>query len=272
MVLKFNLEAYLMEAIGIAGFIIGAGLLTILLEHPDLFVMKSWLKDYPTLRRVPMGVIMGAYVAVVVLLTGKKSGGHINPAATWTFYRLNKMSAANAWLYTLAQFIGACGAAMLLKLTMGDLFSNEKIDYGVTKPMPPYTFMTAFWAEFIISFLLMLVTLFTITSKRYKKYIALISGILIGLYLVIEIPFSGMSLNPARSFAGSLAANKWECLWIYFIAPPSAMLLAAEVFIQSKKKQLVIALNNNNVSERLQNNMEDYEGIPVYPVEKKPEG
>jgi aquaporin Z len=271
MVCKLKMQSYLMEAVGLAGFVLGAGLLSIFLEHPDLPAMKSWLKDYPALRRVPLGIIMGAYISAVILLFGKKSGAHINPSVTWTFYRLNKMSVSNAWLYTIAQFIGASAAALLLKLTLGEWFGHEKIGYGVTKPTPPHTTMEAFFAEFIISFILMLITLFTITSKRREEHIALISGIIIGLYLIVEIPFSGMSLNPARSFAGSLAANKWEHLWLYFIAPPLAMLLAAEVFLRCKKRQLLTPINNNETDTQLQKNLEDYEEIPVYPVEKKPE-
>lgn len=152
---------------------------------------------------------------------------------------------------------------------MGNWFGHEKINYGITRPMPPHTTMTAFCAEFIISFILMLVTLFTITSKRYEKYIALISGILIALYLIIELPFSGMSLNPARSFAGSLAANSWQHLWVYFIAPPLAMLLAAEIFLYWKRQ--IHAMANKNEPGSLQEKAEGYKEIPVYPVEKKPD-
>jgi aquaporin Z len=61
--------------------------------------------------------------------------------------------------------------------------------------------MSAFIAEFIISFVLMFVVLIFISSKRLEKYATIVTGVLIALYLVIELPFSGMSLNPARSFA-----------------------------------------------------------------------
>ncbi len=40
---------YLMEAAELGGFIIGASLLTVLLEHPNLFVMESWLGSLPLL-------------------------------------------------------------------------------------------------------------------------------------------------------------------------------------------------------------------------------
>lgn len=39
-----------------------------------------------------------------------------------------------------------------------------------------------------------------------------------------------MSLNPARSFASAFAAREWKDLWIYFVAPITATLTAAELF------------------------------------------
>jgi aquaporin Z len=80
----------------------------------------------------------------------------------------------------------------------------------------------------------MFVVLIIISSKRLEKYAAVVTGVLIALYLIFELPFSGMSLNPARSFAAALAANKWEHLWIYFVAPPLAMLVAAEIYVRIK--------------------------------------
>ena len=40
---------------------------------------------------------------------------------------------------------------------------------------------------------------------------------------------SGMSLNPARSFASAMLAQLWTGFWIYLTAPLLGMLLAAEV-------------------------------------------
>jgi aquaporin Z len=263
--LKVHWQTYLMELFGLAGFVLAAGLLTIFLEHPDLPVMKSSLKDHPLLRRIPLGIILGIYIAVVVLLFGKKSGAHINPSVTWTFYRLGKISFTNALFYTIAQFAGAIGAAQLLKYASGDLFSHPLINYGVTEPKPPYESITAFIAEFIISAILMLVVLMASSSKRLEKYVALMSGVLIAVYLIIEIPFSGMSLNPARSFAGAFAANKWEHLWIYFVAPTLAMLAAGEVFIRWKKKQLGLA-NQDHHHVKIKSIRRDYNEIPHYPT------
>ncbi len=263
---RIHWQTYLMELFGLAGFVIVAGLLTILLEHPDLPVMKSSFGKYAVLRRVPLGIIMGSYIAAVVLLFGKKSGAHINPSVTWTFFRLGKINFTDALFFTIAQFAGAIGGALLLKYTIGDLFGHPLINYGNTAPKPPHNSMTAFIAEFIISFILMLAVLRAASSKRFEKYVALISGILITLYLIIELPFSGMSLNPACSFAGAFAAEKWEHLWIYFVAPTLAMLAAAEVHLQWKKKKQI---SDNKKGHDVIFIYSDYNEIPTYPVEER---
>ncbi len=225
-----------MEAAGLAGFVLGAGCLTVFLEHPDFRAMQSRFggEENAIWRRVPLGLIMGAYIAAIIYLFGEKSGAHINPATTWAFFRLGKISFTDSFFYTLAQFAGAVAAALFLRFVLGDWFAHPLINFGVTKPMSQHDSMSAFVAEFIISFVLMFVVLIVISSKRLEKYAAPVSGVLIALYLIFELPFSGMSLNPARSFAASLAANKWEHLWIYFVAPPVAMLVAAEIYTRIK--------------------------------------
>jgi len=257
--LKINWPVYLMEFFGLAGFVLAAGLLTIFLEHPDFPVMKSTLKDFPLLRRIPLGIIMGGYITAVILLFGKKSGAQVNPSVTWTFFRLGKINFTNAVFFTIAQFAGAISAALLLKCTLGVWFGHPLINNA----------MSAFAAEFIISFILMLVVLMAGSSRRFEKYVAPVSGILIALYLIIEIPWSGMSLNPARSFAGALAADEWSYLWIYFLSPTVAMLTAAEVFLQWKKNRLSAKKNDYKDLSKVKYMYSDYHEIPNYPAEHK---
>lgn len=250
---RSNVKFYLMEAAGLGGFVLLAGLMTIFLEHPELPVMQSSWKEYPLLRRIPLGLGLGVYVLMVARLFGKGSGAHVNPVVTWTFYRLGKISFKNAVLYTTAQFAGAILAAQILKQAVGYWFSHPAIDYGVTAPKPQYHSAAAFLGEFVISFLLMLVILLATASRRWEKKVPLLTGMLIALYLFFETPFSGMSMNPARSVAGDLAAKKFEHLWIYFVAPVTAMLLAAEAFLRIGKKRRGA----------------DGKELPVYPVQEK---
>ena len=246
-----------MEAAGLGGFVAGAGLVVIALEHPDGPAMQTALRDYPIARHAILGIVMGFYITFIAMLWGKKSGAHINPAVTWAYYVLGKIAFWHAVFYTIAQFAGAIAGALLLKATLGSWFGHPAIDYGVTKPIPPHESVHAFVAEAIISFILMAVTLMVITSKQWEKRLAVITGVIIAIYLTFELPLSGMSLNPARSTAGALAANQWAHLWIYFVAPVGAMLAAGALFPFWKKYRLKSA-----------SGAADWKPIPQFPVEE----
>ena len=237
--LKSHWHEYLMEAVGLGGFMVGASLLTTLLEHPDLFVMESRLGYHPLLRRIPLGLALGVYIVAIVYFFGKRSGAHINPAVTAAFWRLGKIDTWNAAFYICAQFIGATLAALLMTALLGELYKHPSIHYATTVPGPgAHGAEKAFIAEFIISFVLMFVVLIAVSSHRLEKFAGTLTALLIAIYLVVETPYSGMSLNPARSFGSAFAAGEWRDLWIYFTAPVLAMLLAAEVFVRIKRRWL----------------------------------
>lgn len=63
-----------------------------------------------------------------------------------------------------------------------------------------------------------------------KPRLGIFAGLLLLVYITFEAPFSGMSLNPARTLASALPARNWKAIWIYFTAPVLAMLLAAILF------------------------------------------
>ncbi len=229
-----------MEAAGLAGFMIGASLLTTLLEHPDSPIQQL-LGQQPTLRRVPLSLVLGGYIAGFIYSSwGRQSGAHLNPAMTWAFFRLGKIRFADALWYMLAQFTGAIAAAQLMKLLLGKLYAYPSVNYAATVPShAAHATAQAFAAEFIISFVMLFVMLVAINSRRLERLAGLLAGLLIGLFLLVETPYSGMSMNSARTFGSAFAAWHWRDLWIYFTAPPLAMLLAAEIFRRWKRQQVI---------------------------------
>ncbi|MBE7169768.1 MAG: aquaporin [Williamsia sp.] len=262
---KSPFHAYLMEAIGLGGFVIVAGILLIFLEHPSLPVMRSSLSQHLALRRLILGIGMGSYITGASFLLSKRSGGHMNPSVTLAFLSLKKMQPGVALLYILAQLTGAGCAALLLSKLAGGLFSHPLVDYNMHKPRPPHGEATAFVAEAIISFITMFLVLATTSSKRYNKYGPLVTGSCVALFITAELPFSGMSMNPARSFAAALAANDWRYLWIYCTAPVLFMLLAAEVYAWWKEKRSLIW---GDKKKKVPETDKDYREIPTYPVKK----
>ncbi|QIX61309.1 aquaporin family protein [Hymenobacter sp. BT18] len=222
---------YLAEAAGLAFFVTCAGLLTMLLEHPAS-PLAPWLPSAKLGRRVLMGLGMGLVITAIVYSPwGKRSGAHINPAVTLAFWQLGKLRTPDAVWYVLAQVLGASTAAFLLRLVFGDWYAHPAVKFTVTEPRPgPYGTLVAFVAEFGISFLLMLVLLLLLHSRKLKQYTGCILGALLALYIVFETPLSGMSLNPARSLGTALAAGRYHGLWLYWVAPPLAMWLATVLF------------------------------------------
>jgi aquaporin Z len=57
---------------------------------------------------------------------------------------------------------------------------------------------------------------------------------LVAIYITVEAPISGMSMNPARTFASAVPAHHWAYLWIYFLGPVLGMTCAAEVYLRTR--------------------------------------
>jgi aquaporin Z len=84
----------------------------------------------------------------------------------------------------------------------------------------------------MITFLLMSVILVVTNTPRLARYTGLFAGALVAIYITVEAPLSGMSMNPARTFASALPAQAWTALWVYFSAPLLGMLCAAELYVR----------------------------------------
>jgi len=228
---------YLMEAWGLGVFMVSAGLFGVLLESPGSPV-RQVIEDAFT-RRALGGLAMGlTAVAIIYSPWGKRSGAHINPGVTLSFLRLGKVEPWDAALYVAAQFAGGVAGVVLASAMLGAAFAQPPVQYAVTIPgMDGAGF--AFGAEFAISFLLFLAILATSNTERAARYTGLVAGALVALYITVEQPLSGMSMNPARTFGSALPAGIWSGWWIYFTAPPLGMLLAAELYARLKGRPRV---------------------------------
>ena len=219
---------YLMEAAELGLFMFSACAFTVLLYHPSSPVAQT-IHD-GVLRRLLMGIAMGSTaIAIIFSPIGKRSGAHFNPAVTWTFFRLGKIGAWDAAFYTLFQFAGGMAGIILASITLGNSVAHQSVKYATTVP-GAHGPIVAFVAELLISFILMSVVLRVSNTKRFARWTGIFAGALVATYITIESPMSGMSMNPARTFSSAVSAHIWMSLWIYFIAPPLGMLLAAEVY------------------------------------------
>jgi aquaporin Z len=226
--LKVHWPEYLIEAWCLGTFMVSACFFGVLLFNP-LSPVSQWNFF---LRNTLMGIAMGSTaVAIICSPWGKRSGAHFNPAVTLSFLRLRKIRAVDALYYITFQFIGGAIGVMISYLILRGLLADSAVSFVVTVP-GSYGVATAFIAEVVIAFLLMTMILFTSNSIRLSRYTPFIAGCLVATYITFESPISGMSMNPARTFASAIVAGNWRSWWIYFLAPPIAMLSAAEFYLR----------------------------------------
>src|SRR5438552_4105452 len=221
---------YLMEGAELGIFMVSASLFTILLYHPASPAVRAIPPEFA--RRVLMGLAMGlTAVGLVYSPWGKQSGAHLNPAFTLTFFRLGKVARWDAVFYVVAQFVGGLAGVVVAAGVLGGRIAHPAVNYVVTTPGPAGT-VVAFVAELAITFLLMAVVLAVSNTPPIARWTGVCAGVLVATYISLEAPLSGMSMNPARTLASALPANIWTAFWIYFVAPPLGMLLAAELHVR----------------------------------------
>ena len=231
--LRFHWPEYLMETGEIAIYMFFACGFATLLQHPASPVRQLVVSSFS--RRIAMGLAIGATViAIVMSPLGKQSGGHFNPAITFAFYRLGKVASWDAFFYVAGQFLGAIAGVVIATYVLRGAPSNYAVRYAVTAP-GVYGTAGAFLGELTISFILMATILLVTNRKTVARYTPYFVGALYAIFIAIETPLSGMSMNPARTFGSAFPASYWHALWIYFVAPTLGMLVAAEVFLRARR-------------------------------------
>jgi aquaporin Z len=233
--LRMHWPEYLIEAAALGTFMVSACTFGALLNYPNSFIHRA-LPD-ALLRRALGGLAMGL-TAVAIFLSpwGKRSGAHMNPAVTLSFLMLGKVERWDAAFYILFQFLGGLAGVILSSSVIG--MPVRAVNYVATVPGPS-GIAVAFWAELLISMLMMATVLTVSNSRRFSRYTPFFAATLVAIYITLESPLSGMSMNPARTFGSALPARQWTALWIYFTAPLAGMLLAATLYRARRGAQAV---------------------------------
>lgn len=246
--LRRHLPEYAMEGALLGLFMVAACIGAAALEHPASPLNRALPE--PAVRRLVMAALMGATaVALVSSPWGQQSGAHMNPALTLTYLRLGKIAHADALGYVAGQFAGGVAGVAGTWALLGVALAHPRVHFAVTVPGPAGT-AVAFLAELLISGLLMLVVLAVSNERRWARWTPWCCGLLVAVYIAVEAPLSGMSMNPARTLASAIVARDARALWIYFTAPPLGMLLAAQAYVRARGPERVRCAKLNHLTAR----------------------
>lgn len=157
---------------------------------------------------------------------GEISGGHFNPAVSLAMYLSRSLTSNDLVSYWIAQFLGGIAAAILL------LIATSQDEVAATTTIPGDAGSgTAFLMEVTFTAIFVLVILSASVSERFGGSALLAIALTLVTVHLAAIPFSGSSVNPARTFGPDLVGGEWDGIWIYLIAPPLGAAIAAAVRI-----------------------------------------
>jgi len=172
---------------------------------------------------VATALAFGLVIVAAAYSIGNVSGCHINPAVSISLLVAGKMTVKECIRYIVAQVIGAFVGSLLLALLLGGYDS-----LGANGLVGDTTIWVALVVEVILTFIFT-TTILGVTDKKENGHA---TGIVIGLTLTLVhlfgLPFTGTSVNPARSFAPAIlqGGSALSNVWIFIVAPIVGAILA----------------------------------------------
>ncbi|KAL1551520.1 Aquaporin TIP2-1 [Salvia divinorum] len=165
---------------------------------------------------VAVAIAHGFALFVAVSIAANISGGHVNPAVTFGLAVGGQITILTGIFYWIAQLLGAIVASFLLSVVTGGLaIPTHGLAAGVGA-------VQGIVMEIIITFALVY-TVFATAVDPKKGSLGTIAPIAIGFIVGANIlaagPFSGGSMNPARSFGPAVASGDYSEIWVYWVGP-----------------------------------------------------
>jgi len=205
-------------------------------------IVSTLIKGFGALLFVA-GIFAGT-VALNILLLGKHSGAHINPAVTIAHALSRKTRNHLILPYLCFQGLGAVAAALTLRM----FFLNQTVfpaDLGSTELARGLNPLVGIGIEAIGTFLLCSAALTATFYVRKPLWQAILVGGTLFLLILMFGPLTGASFNPDRSFGPAFWAWHWSGEYVYLIGPLIGAIFAAllfKVINRAKKSESAVCL------------------------------
>ena len=188
---------------------------------------------------VATALAFGLSVVAMAYCIGRVSGCHINPAITVGMWMDKRMSAKDAGMYIVFQFIGGLLGAGLLWFILGQTDAGV-VGLGTngfdTASAAGLSMAGALVVETILTFIFVLAALGVTSTKATAAQGGIVIGLTLTLVHLLGIGLTGTSVNPARSFGPAVflaiegTSLALEQVWVFILAPVIGAVLAALVW------------------------------------------
>ena len=182
----------------------------------------------------PAGIIttalaFGLVIVAMAYSIGNVSGCHINPAVSISMVVAGKMEIKECVKYVISQFLGALAGAAILGLLLGSFDMLGANGFGSLLPNgTEVTWYIALIVEIILTFVFVTAILGVTDKKENGHATGIVIGVTLTLVHLFGIPFTGTSVNPARSFGPALlqGGKALSQVWVFIVAPVIGCVLA----------------------------------------------
>ncbi|MBP5631879.1 MAG: MIP family channel protein [Clostridia bacterium] len=184
-----------------------------------------------------IALAFGLTLMLLAYAFGDVSGTHVNPAVSLGMLIAGRMNIKEFIGYVLAQFAGGIAGGALLLVFFGKETGLGTNGYAGNSALNT-TLLQALLIECILTFAFVLLILF-VTDKAERAPIAgLVIGLALAVIHIVGLPFTGTSVNPARSFGPAIFAggSSFAQVWVFIVAPLAGGALAALVYRLLKGK------------------------------------
>ncbi|MGA2211205.1 MAG: aquaporin [Acidimicrobiales bacterium] len=215
------------ELAGTALLLVG-GLSAICLNFGRGSAMARLVPDHSVRLLITGLLFAGTGSLVTVSPIGRRSGAHLNPAVTTAFFLRRHVHWNDLVGYVVAQCLGALAGAAVVRGLWGSVALS--VNLGVTQPRGGLDPWAAVGIECLMTAVLVLVILVMVSSSRTARWTPLAIWFVIAALVWQGAPWTGTSLNPARSLGPAVVVDIYLHLWIYVIGPLAGAFLAVGVF------------------------------------------
>ncbi len=159
------------------------------------------------------------------------SGAHFNPAISVGMWVSKRLGTFHALFYCVAQLLGAAGAAYLLSLIIPES-AWRPVSLGSTDLAADFTRMHGMLLEALLTFFVVFVYSWASLGSEGEE--TRFGGFAVGLAIVAGVfvgaPFTGASMNPARTFGPAIAAHHWLNHGVYWVGPLFGGIIATVLY------------------------------------------
>jgi aquaporin Z len=214
------------ELVGTALLLLG-GLSAICLDFGPGSEVARLIPDHSARLLVTGLLFSGAGALVTISPLGRRSGAHLNPAVTLGFWCRGRVHVHDLVGYVVAQ----CAGALLGAVTVLGLWRStaRHVDLGVTQPQQGLGALGAAGLEAVMTAILVGTILLMVSNTSTARWTPLVVWLLVALLVWQGAPWTGTSLNPARSLAPAVILPEVHALGAYLVGPLLGALTAAAV-------------------------------------------